>query len=202
MKDQVRDWPLMIHNGDIALDVSYRELPGPAPRWLRLCVSLRAAPGGTVGLGSRGQVVRLRGEVFGEEVASADYAGVCWVAEPMAARLPEQGCLIGDGALPLLRQGEPVQTQMLSAGFTDVGTPSDYLRANLGWLSRRKLDNWVAADAQISPSVTMRSCVVLGQCRVRGTGVLERCVLLAGAKAQAPLRDCVVTPSGRVVSVG
>jgi ADP-glucose pyrophosphorylase len=72
--------------------------------------------------------------------------------------------------------------------------------ANLAWLAARELGSFVAAGAEIAAGVQARNSVVAAGARVLGQGLLERCVVCPGAIASAPLSDCIVAPSGRVVS--
>src|SRR6187402_3569361 len=76
-----RSWlgsaPVLVWNGDILVDPPLDQLlVGLEPHSLRLGVAPRELGTGTVGLDARGNVVRLRGERFGDEVSAGDYVGV------------------------------------------------------------------------------------------------------------------------------
>lgn len=201
VKARIQRWPLLLHNGDILVRVPVKELLAGSTPWMRLLVAPRSDAAGTVGLGAQGEVVRLRGERFGEETHSADYAGVCTLSARAADRLPAVGCLIGDLALPLLRAGETIGTALVPEGFTDVGSLRSFVDCNMAWLRSHDLTEWVAEGTQLGRNVQVQQSLVGAGCVVTGEGSLERCVLLPGARAAAPMKNSVVTPSGRVVPV-
>jgi mannose-1-phosphate guanylyltransferase len=168
-----------------------------------MIVAPRPIGSGTVGIGVHGRVVRLRGERFGVETASGDYLCAMGLGEDVLDSLPDEGCLIADVALPLLRQGARVQAFV---GHPNWSAPGDsianYVDANMAWLNRRGAragEAWVGADAQVAESVELVSSVVGAGADVRGEGRLERVVVWPGAQVFAPLRDAVVTRSGLVV---
>lgn len=166
---------------------------------------------GTVGFDREGRVVRLRGEIFGDETASGDYRGLAHLGRDCIDSLPVQGCLIGDWALPQLRRGRTdlVRAVPVSGEFLDVGTPQGYFLANRAWLreavgsspisgtlSAGPLPSFLGEGAWLAPGVAVAESVVGAGARVEGDGELRRCVVLPGARVRAPLRDTIVTPSG------
>lgn len=193
--------PVLVWNGDILTSPPISQLLHSASEdHFCMAIAPRAEAGaGTVGLGAQGNVVRLRGEVFGEEVASGDYIGVLALGSAVIAALPEQGCLVGDAALPRLRAGGVVTTTPAHEPWTDAGDPSSFLAANQFWLKSRDLSEFVAPGAKVADSASLRDSVIGAGATVNGNGVLERCVVCAGATVVAPLADAIVTPSGRVV---
>jgi mannose-1-phosphate guanylyltransferase len=193
--------PVLVCNGDILVDAPIRALLEQADDGLCLAVSPRPAGEGTVGLGARGEVVRLRGEHFGDEASGGDYVGVAAVGGRCLEALPAFGCLIGDWALPELRAGGHVGTVPAAPGFVDVGDAKSYLEANLAWLRANAgpLGVWVGAGAVVGEGVLLSESVVGAGAWVRGSGPIERCVLWPGARASAPLAGAIVTPGGQVV---
>lgn len=156
----------------------------------------RPARHGSLGLDAGGAVVRIRSHDQGGEVASADYAGIAVLGEGLRARLSAPSCLVDAGLIPALRDGERVATRALDSGFADLGTPSDYLRANLRWLSDRMLPSFVHATASVRAAVMVDNAIVARSASVDGQGRLENVVVWPGAKATAPLFGAVVTPRG------
>jgi mannose-1-phosphate guanylyltransferase len=194
--------PLLVWNGDIWADPPIAELLARAARApMVLAVVPRPAGQGVVGLGAGGEVVRLRGEEFGVECSGADYIGVCALAAPALARLPERGCLIGDVALPLLRDAIPVLTVPCARPWSDAGSLESYLDANLRWLAEGVGGDgsFVGEGAEVGAGVRLTASVVGAGARLDGEGELARSVIWPGATARAPLSDAVVTSSGRVV---
>lgn len=193
--------PIVVYNGDIVVEPPLGALAAAADDGLVLVVVPRVRGEGTVGLDARGDLVRLRGEVFGVETSGADYVGVASLGSRCLAALPATGCLIGDVALPAMRRGERIHCVVHQGPFTDAGTPAAYLAANLVWLERRGWPAWCGPGAVVEPGVELRSSLVGAGARVRGRGRLERCVVWPGAHAEAPLADAIVTPR-RVVAAG
>jgi mannose-1-phosphate guanylyltransferase len=147
-----------------------------------LVVAPRARGEGTVGVGHDGRVVRLRGEVFGEELSGGDFVGIHVVGEELRASLPAEGCLVGDVYLPALRAGRRLATHVHASGFVDVGSLGAYLSANAAWLSRRGLRAFVHEEARLAPGVRV-----------------ERAIVGRGADVRADVIDAVVWP-GTVVT--
>lgn len=168
-----------------------------------MAVRTRRPSEGAVGLGADGRIVRLRGEVFDEEILGADYLGVARLSDRCWTRFPEQGCLVGDYLIPALRRGERVGAAPVEENLFDVGSLSGYVRANMDWLRKAgpKGGSLVGADVSGLGSVRLVDSILGAGVRVRGEGELRRVIALPGARVEAPLEDAVVTPSGRVVRV-
>jgi mannose-1-phosphate guanylyltransferase len=192
--------PVLVWNGDILVDPPLDQLvAGTEPHSFCLGVAPRALGEGTVGLDARGNVVRLRGERFGTEVSGGDYVGVLALGGELLSALPERGCLFGDVALPLLRRGGVLRSVPVRSAWTDAGDVTHLLAANWAWLAERELGAFVGEGAQVSRAVQLRQSVVGAGARVSGDGALELCVVCPGASAVAPLRNAIVSPSGRVI---
>lgn len=161
---------------------------------------LRPTGEGTLGLDADGAVVRLRAFRRGDEVASADYAGMSVVRPRLRAALAMPGCLFGEGLVPALERGDTAMAVPLLPVFRDIGTPEGYLDANLAWLDARGLESVVAPDALVAPAVRLSRAVVARGARVEGAGELREVVVWPGATAHAPLARAVVTPK-RVLSL-
>jgi mannose-1-phosphate guanylyltransferase len=198
--------PALVWNGDIMAPIDVGELVGAlrGPDEDRVGAVLVVAgsypPGqGTVGLDERGQVARLRSYRRTGEVSGADYVGVAIVSSTLRARLPDEGCLVGDAFLPWLEAGGVLGTRRHEGGWRDTGDLEAYLEANLAWLAERGLSEHRGPAARIAPTVTLSATVVGAGARVEGRGALESCVVWPGVRALAPLSRAVVTPSRVVV---
>ncbi|HEV8548522.1 MAG TPA: sugar phosphate nucleotidyltransferase [Polyangiaceae bacterium] len=196
--------PVLVTNGDVLARVDGVALLSSAPeQGLSLAVAPRPLGSGTVGIGSAGEIVRLRGERFGVEVSSGDYLGTMALGAGALARLPRAGCLIGDLTLPLLRDGAPVVTFGVAGRWFEPGDGiAQYLDEHLGWLEERfgsRDASFVGAGAKVEPAVTLVSSVIGAGARVTGEGTLDRVVVWPGASVRAPLRAAVVTTAGTVV---
>lgn len=154
---------------------------------------------GTVGLGADGRVVRLRGRRFGDETTGGDFVGVQVLGAATRARLPRVGCLVGDVALPLLESGGVLATFALEGAWDDVGDPAALAEANLRWLARAGTSSFVGRGASVAAGVSLERSVVADGAVVEGEGVLRDVVVLAGARATAPLERAIV---GRACVVG
>lgn len=169
---------------------------------LVLAVAPQPRGAGNVGVGAGGAIVRLRGEQFGEELSGGVYVGLLALGEAALAQLPEEGCYIGDYALPELRRGGTVKSYPFVDGFVLPGDDlAAYLQGNLHWLDARGCRSFVAPGARVTPGVALDRSIVGCRATVEGRGVLERVVVLPGARVTAPLRDAIVAPSGRIVAV-
>src|SRR5262249_45338165 len=146
-----------------------------------LAIAPRAAGQGTVGVGARGRVVRLRGEVFGEEEAGGDFLGISVIGPELRRTLPIPGCLVGEGLLPWLRAGREIATFRCAVPWDDIGSVESYLQANLRWLEHRSLDFYLGDAVRLGPGVELNSSVIGSQAAVTGGGTLSRCVLWPGA---------------------
>lgn len=197
--------PLVILNGDIVGEFPIAELLSRADEGLVLAMTERPLGKGTVGLGSAGQVVRLRGEHFGTELASGDYMGVAVLGQKCLNSLPPEGCLVGDWALPHLRAGGFIHGVLVPQSFEDVGSPAAYLTANLRWLRSSAgggATSYVGPGAGVEEGVELVSSIVGAGARVSGRGRVESSLVLPGAIARAPLFEVIVTPAGVVIPKG
>jgi NDP-sugar pyrophosphorylase family protein len=200
--------PVVIHNADIDCQLDFAELAQRAALGGLCLACVRRSKGqGVVGVDTTGAVVRLRGETFAEEVHGADYIGVAALGADCLAELPTPGCLIGDYCLPRLRAGGRVDALCQSVQWNDIGSLPTYVEANFKWLaswqrrapSPRSDASYVGVNASIGPQVNLVGCIVGARARVAGAGVIERCIVWPDAVATAPLRDVIVTRSGRVI---
>ncbi len=197
------DAPILVSNADLIFDVPATELVAAVARTgtMALAVSRRPAGEGAVGLGVNHEVVRLRGERFGSEISGADYLGVMALGRDAIERLPSKGCLVGDVALPLLRGGRALSTVEVASRFWSLGDSiADYLDANRAWLDERLGgQSYRGEGARVPEGVTLESSVIGAGALLIGSGRVERAVVWPGARARAPLVDCVVTTEGVVV---
>jgi mannose-1-phosphate guanylyltransferase len=197
---------VLLWNGDILAEVDVAALleaheeEAKAGAIATLALSPRGAGEGTIGLGARGEVVRLRGERFGDEVSGGDFFGVHVVGSAIRARLKAPGCIIDDGYLPLLREGGRVATFAVASSWDDVGTVTAYLDANARWLARRGLDHFVGAGARVDAGVDVRGSVIGAGAIVTGEGRVTSSVVWPGATARAPLDRIVVTNTAVVIA--
>lgn len=213
----LRDVPAVVVNGDILCRPPLERLRAEAGEGLTLVVRPREAGAGTVGLGEDGSVVRLRGRSFGFEKRGADYVGVAALGARCLRTLPERGCLVGDWALPELERGGRIATVPLEGEWLDVGSLRAYRQANLAWLeelaepTRGWFDRagqggqlvgegaWIGPGTRVDARVSLERSVMRAGAVVEGAGVVSGCVVWPGARVRAPLKDAVVTSSGRVV---
>jgi mannose-1-phosphate guanylyltransferase len=190
---------VVVWNGDILIDLdvaALRAAHASSGAAATLAVAPRLAGEGTVGLGAGGAVVRLRGERFGEELAGGDFVGVQVVGERLRRRLPERGCLVGDGYLPWLREGRALASFEAPSRWDDIGTVASYLAASARWLEQRGLRSYVGPGARVAEGVEVTGSVVGAGARVEGRGELSGCVVWPGVRAVAPLAGVVVTAAG------
>jgi len=192
--------PLLVVNADVISSANYTEILGIVSHdSVVLRVVPRPVGQGPVGIDARGNIVRLRQERFGVEVAGADYLGVTAIGAELRQYLPTKGCLVADFLIPLLKRGAQIQSVTGPCDWIDIGTLLGYSRANMDWLENRSLDTWVASDALVSRDVSIVSSIVGEAARINGSGSVTRVVIWPGAEISAPLHDAVVMSNGRVV---
>jgi NDP-sugar pyrophosphorylase family protein len=150
-------------------------------------------------LDEAGHVVRLRGRVFGREAQSGDYVGVMALGPSVVARLPEQGCLVGDYAVPHLAQGGRVRTVPSFSPWSDLGDLPAYVAANQAWLVERGAQSFLAKDVELAPGVRVERSVLGVGAKVLGVGDVTDVIAWPGATLTAPLSRAVVLGSGLVV---
>ncbi|MFO0757667.1 MAG: NDP-sugar synthase [Byssovorax sp.] len=190
------DGDVLVWNGDILVHLDVGVLLAAHRRrgaQATLVVSPRPAGEGTIGLGHRGEVVRLRGERFGEETSGGDFLGIYVMSPAMRAALPREGCLVGDACLPALRAGQALGTFPVRGPWDDIGTVAAYLRANARWLEREGKSAFLGEGAQMDEGVDLAGTVVGAGGRVVGEGPCSGVVVWPGATARAPIRNAVVT---------
>ncbi len=188
--------PVLVWNADmLAPDLDVAEvLAAHAERralatWV---VAPRELGKGTVGLDESGAIVRLRGRSFGAEARGGDFLGVQVVGEELRHRLPREGCLVGDVALPALAAGGRIATVEHEGVWHDIGDARSLIAANVAWLIRRGLASWVSPDAYVAPGVELESSVISAGARVEGEGSVVRVLALPGSTVQAPAFAAVV----------
>ena len=195
-KALLRQGDVLAWLGDILADVDIEELVKEHVRRrsdATLAIAPLAVGMGPVGVGHHGEVVRLRGQIFGEEVMGAEFVGVQVMGARLRNALPEKGCFIADCYVPQLRAGARITTIPIRGSWTNVGTVDEYLQANMMWLAERGLSAYVAPTATVEPGVNLSSSVVGEGAKVIGQGDIRGCVIWPGATARAPLAHAIVT---------
>ena len=203
--------PVLVWNGDILTDAPVKQLierAGERDAQV-LAVSPRPPGEGTVGMDEEGNVVRLRGRTFGQEVQSGDYVGVMALGPGVVASLPERGCLMADVALPHLAAGGKVATLPSPTQWTDLGDLVSYVAANFRWLdgsgpprssrTGTPVGAWIAPGVSVPAGLEIARCVIGASVRLGGSGRLTEVIAWPGAPVVAPLSRAVVLSSGRVV---
>jgi mannose-1-phosphate guanylyltransferase len=177
---------VLVWNGDILA-----ELPAEAvvrthrsgTAQSTLVVRPRPAGQGNVGVDAEGRVVRLRTTAFGAlgpEAQGGEFLGIHVLGAAVRARLPAEGCLVGDVYLPMLAEGAELAAFLTEVPFSDIGSVASYRAANATWLAARGLRAYVHPTAVV-------------------TGRVDGCVIGARARVHADLADCVVWPDTEVL---
>jgi mannose-1-phosphate guanylyltransferase len=200
------DGAVVVWNGDVLAPLEVGSLiarHGKGEADGTLVVQPLAKGTGNVGLDARGRLVRFRDQHVGAspEVEGGFFVGVHVVGPRVRARLPERGCLVADVYLPLLAEGARLESFRWDAPLVEIGNVADYLDANLAWLEGEGLESWIGPATSVHPAVLLDRSVVSAGASVGGSGALERCVVWAGAHAEAPLADAVVLPGAVVRAV-
>ncbi|HEY6081054.1 MAG TPA: sugar phosphate nucleotidyltransferase [Polyangiaceae bacterium] len=200
-RGSVEPGALLVWNGDILAEPPVAKLLQLAlERDAQvLAVSPRERGAGSVGMDDQGAVVRLRGQVFGEETQSGDYIGVMALGPSVLGSLPERGCLFGDVSLPRLAAGGRVWTVASVGEWSDLGDLEQYVAQNFRWLSRSGQSSFRAPSARLAPGVELSRSLIGAGAEVIGSGLVSEVIAWPGARLSAPLSRAVVCSSGRVV---
>ncbi len=203
--------PVLVWNADIltAAPVSALLAVAGARDAQVLAVSPRPSGEGTVGMDEEGNVVRLRGQVFGRETQAGDYVGVMALGPTVVAGLPERGCLMADVALPQLAAGGKVWTVTSTAPWSDLGDLGAYVAANFRWLDAYRAapthssllapQSWLGRGVNVPARIRLERCLIGAGVTLSGSGTLSEVIAWPGATVAAPLSCAVVLGSGRVV---
>jgi NDP-sugar pyrophosphorylase family protein len=187
---------VLVCNGDILAEVDVRALVAShagGDRVATLVVQPLPAGQGPVGLDSKGGVVRLRAERFGDEARGGQFLGIYVLGAALRERLVSPGGVVEDVLVPAMARGEVVRAFEFAGPWHDIGTLDSYREANLAWLDGRGLGCWVGTGATVAPGVALERSLVGEGATVSGEGTLARCVVWPGARAVAPLQDRIVT---------
>lgn len=195
MKDLFDPGPIVVLLPDVVLEripPGFRE--SAADGGMVLAVSRRPRGVGTVGMNEAGEVVRLRGRVFGREATGGQYVGLMALGERTLHELPARGCYIADYAMPLLEQGGKIRAFFYEGSFSFAGDSlTNYLELNLSWLDHLGGAPYLGPETQVSPGVRLdRALVGAGAC-LSGEGIVRCSVIFPGARARAPLSRVIVT---------
>jgi NDP-sugar pyrophosphorylase family protein len=190
-----------------------------------LCETPDADKWGAIEVDHDGRLYRLLGEESPHTPPSrllkCMFTGVHIVEPSLIDRLPKNGpsCIIRQGYIPALRDGEVLSAYVLPGYFFEHSTPARYLQGNVNALRGLARLTYlpgplvgVSARAQVSPRALLRPpvCIgagavvedtaVVGPDVVLGEGAhvergvqLERSVIFAGVRVKTSLRDAIAT---------
>jgi len=139
------------------------------------------------------------------------FTGVHILEPEIFPLLPENGCIVRGAYMPLVLRGGPLCAHVDRGAFCDLGTPRSYLEANVGLASGRvriagyeppQAGVHVGEGAILAASCTLgEGTVVERRARVGDGVVLERCLVRAGAFADASAADTIFCADGRRIQV-
>ncbi|MFO0659821.1 MAG: NDP-sugar synthase [Polyangiaceae bacterium] len=190
--------PSVVWNGDILGSIDLGELLDVHHRtdvdatWV---IAPREGSAGNVGVDDEGFVVRVRSFKNGVEARSGDFLGIYALSDELMGSLPRAGCIVGDVLGPRLSTSQRrIATLTYEGRWFDIGTPVQYLQANLAWLEDRQLTSFFALESDRGRWPAHLSSVIVGAGASCDTsGPIERAVVWPGASVRGPLRDAIVT---------
>lgn len=203
--------PIVVMNGDILF---WPDLEGALALHRRLdaiaTVVLRPDPRarelGALEIDGEGRVRRLLGAPdFGGPLRELMFTGVHVLSPRAFADLPERGCIIRTSYRRWVDEGEVVGGFVDESPFRDLGTPAEYLRANLDLL--RGALRWpgvaprgvlVHESARVGEGARLSEVVVGEGARIEAGVSLERVVVWPGTHVAGDARDAVLAPHARV----
>jgi NDP-sugar pyrophosphorylase family protein len=175
----------IVWNGDILFDLDLEKAISFHRRKRAVATMvLRATPQlaryGAVEVDGRGRVVRLLGEPRGRRGRPLMFAGV-HLLEPAFFRWlrSEPSCIVRTAYRSLVDRGAPVYGYETGARWLEIGTPEDYLAANLALLGDRVL---VGEGARVEAGARLFRSIVGPGARIGAGARIERCVVWPGVK--------------------
>lgn len=182
----------LLCNGDMVFDFDLgAALAFHRERGALATMILRRAPDvkryGAVEIDGRGQVVRLLGQPASRKPGRARMFTGVHLLEPAFYRelVAQPSCIVRTAYRSLIDRGAPVYGFESDARWLDIGTPADYLHANLTLLGERV---HLAPAAVLGAGARVTRSVV-GDGAVVGQGaVVADCVLWPGARVAAGAR--------------
>jgi NDP-sugar pyrophosphorylase family protein len=222
--------PCVIVNGKILIEVdlevvlALHRITG-ATATMVLCETPEADQWGAIEVDHDGRVHRILGESAPlgspSRLTKCMFTGVHIIEPTLIERVPRSGpsCILRQGYLPALRDGEVISAYVLPGYFFEHSTPARYIQGNVNALrGLAKLTYLpgplvgVSARAQVSPRAVLRApvCVgagaviedgaIVGPDVVLGEGArvdrgvqIERSVVFDGAQVKTALRDAIAT---------
>jgi NDP-sugar pyrophosphorylase family protein len=161
----------------------------------------RARELGALGLDASGRVRTLLGKPEHAGAKEHMFTGVHVLSARALAELPSQGCIIRTAFRRWIDEGEVVGGFVDASPWRDLGTPREYLRANLDLVSGRL--RWPGVEASgvlvgegALVDGVLEEAVVGERASVRAKVV--RSVVWAGARVETDAIDCVVAGDVRV----
>jgi mannose-1-phosphate guanylyltransferase len=167
---------------------------------------------GAVGIDGQSRVRRLvdvgaqRGDL-----ALHMFTGVHVLEPEIFPLLPESGCIVRTTYQALVRAGGPLGAFVERGWFCDLGTPRTYLEANVALASGRirfagydppPAGVHVGEGAILGAGSALRGGTVVERGARVGEGVvLERCLVRAGASADASAADAIFCEGGLCIRV-
>lgn len=230
--------PCVVVNGKLLIDVdlevvlALHRVTGAAAT-LVVRETPDAEQWGAIEVDYDGRIHRIRGEASPFAGVGVDarrplskcmFTGVQIIEPAILSRLPkgEASCILRQGYIPALREGEILSGYVLPGYFFEHSTPERYLQGNLNVLrGRAPLTHIpgggplvsVSSRAQVSPRATVRHpvCIAAGATVAEGAVVgpdvilgegarvergveLSRAVVLPGATVRTSLHSAIVTP--------
>lgn len=176
-------------------------------------------PVGRVDIDAEGRVLRILGQGMpGTAARSLMFAGVHILEPRVLDRLPaeQKTCILRQGYIPALQQGEPIFSVIGSGYWADAGTPETFFQTNMDALENRiafahvhplhgygafgctqSADGiWMGTHVDVGDDVEIIPPVVIGHhARIEAHAVVGPYAVLGAhvhVKRGATVRDCVV----------
>ena len=222
--------PCVVINGKVVIDVdleavlALHRITG-AVATLVLRETPDADRWGAIEVGRDGRIYRMLGEAGvtpsrRERLSKCMFTGVQIIEPSLLARLPRgNSCVVRQGYLPALRDGEVLSGYLINGYFHEHSTPERYLEGNLrvlhgqaklkfppGELQGVHPSAMIGEGAQVAAPVRIGPRAQIGRGAVIGPGVvigrnavvhpgvrLENAVVFSGAQVRSSLNGGIVT---------
>lgn len=229
MRDRRDDGPFLVHNGDIFHDWDLSRLVSVGPLALAVTDRQDIDPSDRrVELDSSGHVTGIRGLPVSSQGRRVVFGGVSLLDRSMVtrlsaamestcARVQTQACLVADGLIPRLSEGEAVEAvEFPGFWYCDIGTVNSYLALNFkalgdvqGLLGRRGFEVpdevepgvHISRGATVGRGVRLRGPVFLADgARVDDLAVVGPDAVVSGRIARGAVVTRAVVMQGAIAS--
>ena len=165
---------------------------------------------GPVGLDDRDMIRRLVWEGSVEHGPRTHmFTGVHLIEPELFRLLPDEGCIVRETYITLVKKGAPLYGAVDDHFFCDLGTPKRFIEANTALVcGRSSIRGYspppdafhVDPEAAIEPGCRLINGTVIGKgAHVKAGVTVDGSVVMPRARVSSDVRDCIVCEDGTLI---